>query len=360
VIFGKKWNETRDHIVAPGSCEPTVSTKEAKYLGAWLDYNRSSREHVLCAEKKAASLNPLLYSLAQNVSTEVAFKVMDAKVAPHALYGLEATWPSDGQLSRLDASVTGVGCMRAALLPVSCRKEIRMYQSPSLHASRQVRLAGARFAAKLARDTNPIRQALLHEQLTRPTPRSGHMIRRANSDLASVLGPNPLATLVRSPSRGPNRLSQHRLDHLLLRVKRNLCDEQTAALTQGLPALGESGPKGRKSSYLFSRLAAPIAVEGFESLVYAEAQRVVCVTHPFHRQQVQRVRYGTMATPINPNHNVRSVGAAASRRARYAARPSRPVSVSTPTERAAAALVRAASLEARRVEALRVPLCNSV
>ena len=94
------------------------------------------------------------------------------------------------------------------------------------------------------------------------------MIRRANSDLARVLGPYPLATLVRSPSRGPNRLPQHRLDHLLLRVKRSLCAEQTDALTQGLPALGESGLKGRKSSYLFSRLAAPIAVEGFESPVF--------------------------------------------------------------------------------------------
>ena len=149
---------------------------------------------------------------------------------------LEATWPSDAQLKRLDASVTGAGCMRAALLPHSCRKEIRMYQSPALHASRHIRLAGARFAAKLARDTNPIRQALFHEQLTRPTPHSGHMIRRANADLERVLGPDPLATLVRSPSQGPNRISQHRLGNLLLRVKRNLVEEQTEALTQGLPA----------------------------------------------------------------------------------------------------------------------------
>ena len=138
-----------------------------------------------------------------------------------------------------------------------------------------------------------------------------------------------------------------------------MCAEQTDALTQGLPALGESGPKGRKSSYLFSRLAAPTAVEGFQGPVYDEAQRtqsvhVVCVTHPFHRQQVQRVRYGTMATPVNPNHNARRVVAAASRRLRYDNRPSRQVSVSTPAERAAAALVRAAC----HVEALRVPLCT--
>jgi hypothetical protein len=57
--------------------------------------------------------------------------------------------------------------------------------------------------------------------------------------------------------------------------------------------------------------------------VYAEAQRVVCITHPFHRQQVQRVRYGTMATPVNPNHNVRRVAAASSRRLRYANCPSK-------------------------------------
>ena len=61
-----------------------------------------------------------------------------------------------------------------------------------------------------------------------------------------------------------------------------------------------------------------------------------------------------MATPINPNHNVRRVAAAASRRLRYDNRPSRQVSVSTPAERAAAALVRAAC----HVEALRVPLCT--
>ncbi len=42
----------------------------------------------------------------------------------------------------------------------------------------------------------------------------------------------------------------------------------------------------------------------------------------------------------------------------YAARPSRPVSVSTPAERAEAALVRAASLEARRVGALKGTLCT--
>ena len=65
-----------------------------------------------------------------------------------------------------------------------------------------------------------------------------------------------------------------------------------------------------------------------------------------------------MATPVNPNHNVRRVAAAASRCVRYAARPSGPVSVSTPAQRAAAALERAALLEARRAEELRVPLCT--
>ena len=79
---------------------------------------------------------------------------------------------------------------------------------------------------------------------------------------------------------------------------------QSAEVKCSLPALGERGPKGRKSSYLFSRLAAPVAVEGFRGPVYAESQRVACITHPFHRQQVLRVRCGTMATPINPNHNV--------------------------------------------------------
>ena len=90
--------------------------------------------------------------------------------------------------------------------------------------------------------------------------------------------------------------------------------------------------------------------------MYAESTRVECITHPFHRQQVLRVRCGTMATPINPNHNVSRVTAIERRRVQYAARLSGPPLTRTSEERDAAALARAASSAARRVEALQVPL----
>ena len=92
--------------------------------------------------------------------------------------------------------------------------------------------------------------------------------------------------------------------------------------------------------------------------MYAEAQRVACVTHPVHRQQVLRVRYGTMATPVNPNHNVvvwlqQQVAV----RAMLPVRPGQCPSVHRQSELRLLLCVRL-PLEARRVEALRVPLCT--
>ena len=146
VVFGKQYNPiTSPTIVAPGSTTPIKAQKYAKYLGCWLDARRTSSEHIRDAESKANAVSGLLATLSNNLGTADAALVMDRKVVPRALYGLEAVWADDADLSKLDDTVSGRCAHRAFGLPTHSRKSVRLYQSPSLHASRIVRLTSVRF-----------------------------------------------------------------------------------------------------------------------------------------------------------------------------------------------------------------------
>ena len=106
-----------------------------KYLGCWLDARRTSSEHVRDAESKANATSGLLATLSNNLGTADAALVMDKKVVPRALYGLETVWADDADLSKLDDALSGRCAHRAYGLPSTSRKSVRLYQSPSLHAS---------------------------------------------------------------------------------------------------------------------------------------------------------------------------------------------------------------------------------
>ena len=116
-------------MTAPGNALPVYAKKYAKYLGCWLDYRRTSTEHVRDAESKANAVSGLLTTLSNNLGTADAALVMDKKAIPHALSGLEATWTDDKSISRLDDSISGKFCQRAFGLPYTCRKNVRLYQS---------------------------------------------------------------------------------------------------------------------------------------------------------------------------------------------------------------------------------------
>ena len=137
-----------------------------------------------------------------------------------------------------------------------------MYQSRSLHASRQIRLSCVRFVAKLARDTDPIRKVLVQQQLTAstPPPASQRLFKRAQQDFARVMaspGGNPFLLLNNTPIKGQASLTKHRLQSLVSRVKWNLQQEQTMALQADLALQTVDGIKGRKSTFLFASQLTP-------------------------------------------------------------------------------------------------------
>jgi hypothetical protein len=340
-VFGKQLSPTDPpSIMAPGSANPVVATKYVKYLGTWLDYRRTSSEHIRSAEQKASTMSGLILSIANNLGTNDAAYVMDRKAIPHSLFGLEATWPDDTSIQRLDESVTGKLAHRAYALPHTSRKDIRLYQSGSLHASRIVRLASVRFAAKLARDPNPIRRTLFNELVSRPQvrpgvigriPSSSRLITRVNRDLNQVMpspDQNPLRALTRTPYRGPQGVTRHRLSSFVSQVKKNLVTEQVCQLTADLEPHRTDGIKGRKSTFLFATMARPIPPSWGGTPVYSEGQKTQGLG-PYNRTCVDRIRYGDFATPVNPIHNYRQQYAMAQagavrRRARNQAKPSGP------------------------------------
>ena len=336
VVFGWQYQPgTAPSVLAPGDATPIKSLKFAKYLGCWLDGRRTSKEHVRDAESKANAQSGLLATLSNNLGTADAAYVMDKKVIPHALYGLEAAWVDDKSLAQLDDTVTGRSCFRAFGLPTTSRKSVRLYQSSSLHASRQVRLSGVRFVAKLARDPDPIRKVLVQQQLTArtPPPASHRLFARAKADFARVLSSpdgNPFKLLHNTPTKGPGGLTKHRLRTLISRVKWNLKQEQTTALQADLALQAVDGIKGRKSTFLFAtQLARPRVVIGLPN-AFEEGRKTQDLS-PYYRKYVDRIRYGDMATPVNPSHNIRQTyairqAAISARRARRAtALPPRPI-----------------------------------
>ena len=378
-VFGMQYqSSTAPSVVAPGCTTPIKSVKFAKYLGCWLDSRRTSKEHVRDAESKANAQSGLLTTLSNNLGTADAAYVMDKKVVPHALYGLEATWVDDKSLAQLDDTVTGRCIFRAYGLPTTSRKSVRMYQSRSLHASRQVRLSCVRFVAKLARDPDPIRKVLVQQQLTArtPPPASHRLFARAKKDFARVMASpdgNPFLLLRNTPSKGQASLTKHRLQSLVRRVKWNLQQEQTTALQADLALQAVDGIKGRKSTFLFAtQLARPRVVVGVPN-AFEEGRKTQHLS-PYYRKYVDRIRYGDMATPVNPSHNIRQnhaihQAAAAARRARRARAPlARPIgatvdSVPRPivpdAVRDNRRLVRSASVDARALaETQPAPLCS--
>ena len=170
----------------------------------------SSKEHTRDAESKANAQSGLLTTLSNNLGTADAAYVMDKKVVPHALYGLEASWADDKSLAQLDDTVTGRCIFRAYGLPITSRKSVRMYQSRSLHASRQIRLSCVRFVAKLARDTDPIRKVLVQQQLTARTP-PPQIVQTCPRGLCKGNGltrRQPVLTPPQHAHQGPSQLDQ--------------------------------------------------------------------------------------------------------------------------------------------------------
>ena len=365
VVFGKQYSATNPpSVTAPGSALPVHAKKYAKYLGCWLDYRRTSTEHVRDAESKAHAVSGLLTTLSNNLGTADAAFVMDKKALPHALYGLEATWADDKSISRLDDTISGRLCQRAFGLPYTCRKNVRLYQSGSLHASRIVRLNSVRFAARIARDADPIRRELFHELVTRPSPASGRLIVRANNDFTKVFpspAANPFLLLKSLPLTGKLGITPHRLRTLIRRVRNNLVHEQVRCLQDDLKTHLVDGPKGRKSTYLLATMAHPVSIND-KPKVFEEGLKTQGLT-PVYRKCIDRIRYGDMPTPVNPSRDHRQAHAIRlARTSRIRVRPAsfRPIGATTapsprqtvPADEASRRRnARNASAEERRVEA---------
>ena len=104
--------------------------------------------------------------------------------------------------------------------------------------------------------------------------------------------------------RGPTGVTRHRLSTYIGEVKSNLVREQVRQLTADLVPYRADEIKGRKSTYLFATMAQPIPPTWGGIPVYSEGQKTQGMA-PFARQCIDRIRYGDMATPVNPIHNYR-------------------------------------------------------
>ena len=133
------------------------------------------------------------------------------------------------------------------------------------------------------------------------------------------------------------------------------------------------GIKGSKSTFLFAtQLARPRVVMGLPN-AFEEGRKTQDLS-PYYRKYVGRIRYGDMATPVNPSHNIRQTHAirqagVAGRRARRAGAPlARPIGATVdPVPRPVVSdvvrdnrrLARSASADARVLAAAQqVPLCS--
>ena len=85
--------------------------------------------------------------------------VHDKKVDPAALSGVASVLMSEANVEKLKFSVTATLASRAHLLPRYARKEISLFESPTLWASSKIRLDQARLQLKLQRTAtqHPIR-----------------------------------------------------------------------------------------------------------------------------------------------------------------------------------------------------------
>ena len=138
-------------------------------------------------------------------------------------------------------------------------------------------------------------------------PSSSRLITRVNRDLNQVmpsLDQNPLRALTRTPFRGSHGVTRHRLSSFVGKVKCNLVTEQVQQLTMDLAPHREDAIKGRKSTFLFATMARPIPPPWGGTPVYSEGQKTQGLG-PYNRSCIDRIRYGDMATPVNPIHNYR-------------------------------------------------------
>ena len=263
-----------------------VSEPHAEYLGAVLDKQRSSLEHVRQAGVKAAKQSGLLSRIAHNIGEEAASLAQNRKVDPSCLYGLAASWASDNNLDKLDELVTAKCNSRAHLLPKNARKEVALYESDTLCASSKVTLDQARLAIKLVRDPNPIRKALLTELSgPRPPARTGQTWARAQRALRATG-----VQLV--PSSNPP--SRNRARKVLAQLDLKLRAQQQRALSTGLPlAPTQPNSLGRGSIGLFNHCAAPMKV-GSRTWQYCEWRKLSAVNNPSHRRSVRKIRTGQL------------------------------------------------------------------
>ena len=91
-----------------------------------MDSRRTSKEHARDAKSKANAQSGFLATLPNNLGKADAAYVMDKKVVPHALYGLEASWVDYRPLAQLDDTATG-------RCTCTCIFRAYMYGLPSAH-----------------------------------------------------------------------------------------------------------------------------------------------------------------------------------------------------------------------------------
>ena len=284
VPFGRRTVGDETWAIPQHGGEVTVTSEpHAGYLGAVLDRQRTSLEHVKRAGDRARKQAPLLSRIAHNVGEGVASMVQDRKVDPHALYGLGASWASDAHLARLDLSVTSACSRRAHLLPKASRLEMGLYESSVLAASRKVALDQARLAIKLASDPNPIRQALLSKMAgPRPPPKAGQAWERSIKALKS-------AGVRLLPGAKPP--SRYRTAKVLSTIKQTMLRQQQRALTSALPLKPSNPNHGGGSTGVFNLCAHPVTNrQGVRE--HNNWSKLSCISNSGHRKSVRKLQSG--------------------------------------------------------------------
>ena len=263
-----------------------TSEPNADYLGVILDRRRTSLDHVKRASATASRQAPLLSRIAHNVGEGVASMVQNRKVDPSCLYGLGASWASDDHLKGLDLTVTAKCNRRAHLLPRNCKTEMALYESDTLTASRKVILDQARLAIKLARDPNPIRQALLKEMHgPRPPVKASKVWARSLKALKS-------AGISLIPRVNPP--SKRRARRALSRIETTLRVEQQRELSAALPLQPSNPEHAAGSAGVFNQCAAPLQGKKGVPRAFCEWSKLDAVANPSHRRAVRKLRTGQL------------------------------------------------------------------
>ena len=114
VPFGKRTVGDESWVIPHHEGDVIVTSEpHADYLGAVLDRQQTSLEHIKRAGDRAQKLAQLLSRVSHNIGEGPASMVQGKKVDPHSLYGLSASWASDAHLARLDKTVTAACSCRA-------------------------------------------------------------------------------------------------------------------------------------------------------------------------------------------------------------------------------------------------------